>query len=59
MATQLRLHGIRRAVVVDHRASARDALAGRARAHLEARFSLDRMVSETLDLYVALLGRDR
>jgi hypothetical protein len=40
-------------------ASARDALAGRARAHVEARFSLDRMVSETLDLYSALLGRDR
>ena len=40
-------------------ASARDALAGRARAHVETRFSLDRMVSETLDLYAALLGRDR
>jgi glycosyltransferase involved in cell wall biosynthesis len=40
-------------------ASARDAMAGRARAHVEARFSLDRMVSETLDLYAALLGRDR
>lgn len=36
-------------------ASARDALARRARAHVEERFSLDRMGRDTLDAYVALL----
>jgi glycosyltransferase involved in cell wall biosynthesis len=39
------------------RPSARDALAGRARHHVEARFSLEHMVSETLDVYQALLGQ--
>ena len=37
------------------RPSARDALAERARRHVEAHFSLDRMVADTLDVYVALL----
>ena len=37
-------------------ASARDALAGRARMHVENLFSLDRMIGETLDVYAALLG---
>ena len=37
------------------RPSARDALATRARAHVEAHFSLDRMVGDTLDVYAALL----
>jgi glycosyltransferase involved in cell wall biosynthesis len=37
-------------------ASARDALARRARAHVEAHFSLDRMIGETLDVYAALLS---
>ncbi|WP_406855652.1 glycosyltransferase family 4 protein [Alsobacter sp. KACC 23698] len=40
-------------------ASARDALAARGRAHVEAHFSLGRMVGETLDLYAALLGQER
>lgn len=38
-------------------ASARDALARRARAHVEAQFSLERMVAATLDTYVELLRR--
>jgi glycosyltransferase involved in cell wall biosynthesis len=38
-------------------ASARDAMARRARAHVEAHFSLDRMIGETLDLYAAMVGR--
>jgi glycosyltransferase involved in cell wall biosynthesis len=38
------------------RPSARDALAGRARAHVEAQFSLDYMAEQTLDVYSALLG---
>jgi glycosyltransferase involved in cell wall biosynthesis len=38
------------------RPSARDALARRARSHVEARFSLQHMVGETLDVYSALLG---
>ncbi len=37
-------------------ASARDALAERARRHVEAHFSLDGMVLDTLDVYSALLG---
>ena len=37
------------------RPSARDALADRARQHVEANFSLDRMVVDTLDVYAALL----
>ena len=37
------------------RPSARDALAARARRHVESQFSLDRMVADTLDVYVALL----
>ncbi len=37
-------------------ASAREALMRRARAHVEAQFSLDHMVGETLDVYEALLG---
>jgi glycosyltransferase involved in cell wall biosynthesis len=36
-------------------ASARDGLAARARAHVERHFSLDRMVSDTLDVYIDLL----
>ncbi len=39
------------------RPSARDALALRARRHVEAHFSLEHMVGETLDVYQALLGR--
>lgn len=39
------------------RPSARDALAVRARRHVERHFSLEAMVSETLDVYCALLGR--
>ncbi len=38
------------------RPSQRDALAVRARAHVEAHFSLERMVDQTLDVYAALLG---
>ena len=38
-------------------ASARDALARRGRAHVEANFSLDRMVGDTLGVYAGLLGR--
>jgi glycosyltransferase involved in cell wall biosynthesis len=38
------------------RPSARDALALRARRHVESQFSLERMVSDTLDVYTALLG---
>jgi glycosyltransferase involved in cell wall biosynthesis len=38
------------------RPSSRDALAARARTHVESLFSLDHMVSETLDVYTALLG---
>ncbi|MDB5592296.1 glycosyltransferase family 4 protein [Enterovirga sp.] len=38
-------------------ASARDAMALRARAHVERHFSLDTMVADTLDTYIALLGR--
>jgi glycosyltransferase involved in cell wall biosynthesis len=41
------------------RPSARDALAGRARRHVEAHFSLDRMIAETLDVYTALLGDEK
>ena len=37
------------------RPSARDALADRARHHVETNFSLDRMVADTLDVYAALL----
>ena len=43
------------ASALDLGASARDSLARRARAHVEARFSLDRMGRDTLDAYVALL----
>ncbi|MFK5599341.1 glycosyltransferase family 4 protein [Methylobacterium sp. HMF5984] len=38
-------------------ASARDALARRERAHVEANFSLERMVGDTLAIYAKLLGR--
>lgn len=37
-------------------ASARDAMARRARLHVERHFSLDRMVEATLDTYIDLLG---
>jgi glycosyltransferase involved in cell wall biosynthesis len=37
-------------------ASAQEALAARARAHVERHFSLERMVSDTLDIYVDLVG---
>jgi glycosyltransferase involved in cell wall biosynthesis len=36
-------------------ASAREALAARARAHVERHFSLDRMIADTLDVYAALV----
>jgi len=36
--------------------SAYQSLAARARQHVTERFSLERMVSETLDCYAALLG---
>ncbi|UZF92561.1 glycosyltransferase family 4 protein [Bosea sp. NBC_00550] len=39
------------------RPSARDALARRAREHVEKHFSLESMVTETLDVYCALLER--
>ncbi|WP_375455580.1 glycosyltransferase [uncultured Methylobacterium sp.] len=38
-------------------ASARDALARRGRAHVEAHFSLERMTGDTLAIYARLLGR--
>jgi glycosyltransferase involved in cell wall biosynthesis len=38
-------------------ASAREGVATRARAHVERHFSLGRMVSDTLDVYMALLQR--
>ena len=38
-------------------ASARDAMARRARAHVEANFSLERMAGDTLAIYARLLGR--
>ncbi len=38
-------------------ASARDALARRARRHVEAHFSLEHMTGDTLDVYAALLER--
>lgn len=38
-------------------ASARDALARRAQAHVEANFSLDRMIAGTLGVYAGLLNR--
>ncbi len=37
-------------------ASARDAMALRARAHVEEHFSLEHMIAQTLDVYAALLG---
>lgn len=40
-------------------ATARDGLASRARAHVLKRFSLERMIAETLDVYAALLQRRR
>jgi glycosyltransferase involved in cell wall biosynthesis len=40
-------------------ASARDALARRGRAHVEANFSLERMVGDTLGVYADLLGHSR
>jgi glycosyltransferase involved in cell wall biosynthesis len=39
-------------------ASAREALAARARAHVERHFSLERMVSDTLDAYIDCLDVD-
>jgi glycosyltransferase involved in cell wall biosynthesis len=39
------------------RPSSRNALALRARNHVEAHFSLDAMINDTLDVYTALLGR--
>jgi glycosyltransferase involved in cell wall biosynthesis len=39
------------------RASARDALASRARAHVERHFSLQHMVASTLDVYASLLEK--
>ena len=36
-------------------ASARDAMAARARAHVEANFSLERMCADTLDVYAGLI----
>jgi glycosyltransferase involved in cell wall biosynthesis len=43
------------AAVMDMGPSAKGGLARRARAHVEAHFSLDKMVSETLDCYRAVL----
>lgn len=40
-------------------ASARDALARRAQAHVEANFSLDRMIESTLSVYADLLNRTK
>lgn len=40
---------------LDLGASARESLAARARQHVETNFSLDRMISDTLDCYIALL----
>jgi glycosyltransferase involved in cell wall biosynthesis len=40
---------------LDLKPSARDAMAGRARRHVERQFSLDQMISQTLDCYSALL----
>jgi glycosyltransferase involved in cell wall biosynthesis len=40
-------------------ATALQGMAARARAHVEQHFSLERMVSETLDIYAALLERGR
>jgi glycosyltransferase involved in cell wall biosynthesis len=40
-------------------ASAREAIATRARLHVERHFSLERMVEATLDLYISLLARGR
>jgi glycosyltransferase involved in cell wall biosynthesis len=37
------------------RPSSRDALAQRARAHVEAHFSLQQMIEKTLDVYAALI----
>jgi glycosyltransferase involved in cell wall biosynthesis len=39
------------------RPSARDALARRGRAHVEAHFTLGQMIEKTLDVYAALLER--
>jgi glycosyltransferase involved in cell wall biosynthesis len=39
-------------------ASARDAMAARARAHVQGQFSLQRMCAETLDVYAALVEAD-
>jgi hypothetical protein len=36
-------------------ASAREAMATRARLHVERHFSLERMVEDTLDVYISLL----
>ena len=41
------------------RASAREAIAMRARAHVERRFSLERMVEDTLDVYMTLIEARR
>lgn len=43
------------AAALDMMPSAREALAVRARRHVESQFSLERMVSETLDCYTALI----
>ncbi|MCZ8182380.1 MAG: glycosyltransferase family 4 protein [Beijerinckiaceae bacterium] len=43
------------ALALDLKPSARDALATRARRHVERNFSLDQMVAQTLDCYIALL----
>ena len=40
---------------LDMQASQREALALRARAHVEAHFSLERMCGSTLEVYAALL----
>lgn len=42
-------------LALDLKPSARDAMAGRARRHVERQFSLDQMISQTLDCYSALL----
>jgi hypothetical protein len=40
-------------------ASAREAMATRARLHVERHFSLERMVEDTLDVYISLLEGGR
>jgi hypothetical protein len=47
-------HALTEALILG--ASGRDALANRARKHVEKYFSLDRMVGDTLAIYAELFG---